>query len=299
MTHRTDSAPGRQTQRGAALVIVVSFVGIFAALALSFTLTTRFHAQRSANAIRAIEAEALFASVFNLVVHDLSNREPNQPVTFNAPILTCTAGGASIVAVLGGENGKVNLNRADSELLAALIAGLSEPPDDPERLAESIIDYRDTDERTAQGVNESRAYGVDDEVSMANRPFRLPDELGRVPTIRPELYWALRPHVTVHSAGVRPDAAAAAPDLVTILERGSWSYFDRWRDTARRAPPSALGQALNLNTTVTFQNGAQFREERVFRLSRDRGADLLVRHMPLSIKARDIPPADKPCPHIG
>lgn len=163
-------------------------------------------------------------------------------------------------AGLTDECGKLPLNRAGPELLAALLqaaAGL--PPDRSMALARRLVDWRDADELSYGGeATEAAAYGAPDQPwQAANRPFACVEEVAAVPGLPPETAAQLLPLLTVDGVGTVNLNTAPEPVLRALLrsaqagdEQAAVSLHDRLLEYRRSgffftaSGALAIGRAL-------------------------------------------------------
>jgi type II secretory pathway component PulK len=132
---------------------------------------------------------------------------------------TSNADGKSVTnsGVLGEES-RVNLNLASSNVLAAIIRKAAEiGPADAEVLAAAILHRRgDHDEMLTAGTGNGY-YSQEKAPSQgAGKPLRTLDELLLIPGVDAELVKRLEPYVTVYGSG-RININAASVDILEVL----------------------------------------------------------------------------------
>ncbi len=124
------------------------------------------------------------------------------------------------------EDGLVNINRADANLLSLVFAANEAPPSVADRLAAEIIDWRDPDHlRTPSGA-ESPEYAARGVHGPANRPFESVGELSLLLDMPPELFTRTHRLFTVSSSGSQPVLAKASPGIKKIF---LWARANDWK----------------------------------------------------------------------
>lgn len=123
-----------------------------------------------------------------------------------------------------GEEARVNLNRAESNLVAALLVTAGElSPGMAAEVAAAVLDGRDGDDGMLTGRSESDYY-ADSGQSNAGRQdgYGSVYELCLVQGVTDELFAKLEPHVTVHGSG-RINLNAAGEVVLSALVRAAGS----------------------------------------------------------------------------
>ena len=143
--------------------------------------------------------------------------------------------GAQIDVSLRDETGKVDLNAAAPDLLASLMRTQGEPAESATRIAGAIVDWRDEDSlvQVAGGAEDPNYAAAGLAWGAKDAPFETVTELEQVLGMRPALYRALAPYLTVHGALAdaecdvrgRPGAAGnggRAPETDRRHPAGDW-----------------------------------------------------------------------------
>ncbi|OGX39679.1 MAG: hypothetical protein A3C53_05515, partial [Omnitrophica WOR_2 bacterium RIFCSPHIGHO2_02_FULL_68_15] len=127
-------------------------------------------------------------------------------------------GGDPLPPVLAGdgylvrmEPGKVPLNAASAEVLAALITQVGVPEGSTaEEIAAAIVDWRDVDDTvSADGAEDDSYEALSPPYACSNTDLTSVEELLLIRGVTSELYTALRPYVTVRGATVNLNTAPA------------------------------------------------------------------------------------------
>lgn len=211
----SDPASGRGP-RGVALIAVLWVVLLLAMIAGSLTMLTRTEIGLSRNLVIAAKAEALAEGGIQLAAARLlSATATGQPIgSWQADLE-----GGHVEFTIVDVSGRIDLNAAQPELIAGLFraAGAGDMAD---RLADRIVDWRDTDEDPGPNGAEQADYGdLDPPIRVGNSPFLTTDEILRIPGITMELWELVADAVTVHSRrpGINP---IFAPKLALLALPG-------------------------------------------------------------------------------
>ncbi|MDI6774507.1 MAG: type II secretion system protein GspK [Verrucomicrobiota bacterium] len=128
--------------------------------------------------------------------------------------------GAMICYGVVGEESKVNINKADAALLAAVVrvAG-GESASVSSEITKSIVDWRDADDTVLTGGAEASYYrGQSQPYSCPNRDFQSLQELLLVKGVRPELFRNIRSRVTLFGSDKINFNAAGQAVLLSVAE---------------------------------------------------------------------------------
>lgn len=216
---RSPRSPHRRSINGAALLLVLWMIVLLTALVGAFALTARVEHMQGQVVARGFSAENAARAGLEYALHRLALTDPRVQWQADGRPYEWQFAGAKIEVRIVSEAGKVDLNQADSGLLAGLLRALGSDPGEATRLAGAIIDWRDSDSMTQlSGGAEDADYAA------AGRPYGAKDaefesiaELEQVLGFTPALYAKIAPHVTVYSRSPRPDPTfATAPVLNAI-----------------------------------------------------------------------------------
>lgn len=215
-------------QNGFALLVVIWGLGVISLLVVSFMTTGRLRLQAAGNIAGAARAAAIVEGVSNLtIMRVLKERDQRmtQPqavagqqdmrATYDGAPVFCSFGGAAVAVAVEEEGGKVDLNAAAPELIAAVITGLGESRGRAESVAASIVAFRTIQQA---GINPGPAAG------SGSRPFppkfglfQTVMELDQVEGVDPALFRKLTPMFTVYSRNPAINPAASPPALFAAL----------------------------------------------------------------------------------
>ncbi|ALN59518.1 general secretion pathway protein K [Lysobacter enzymogenes] len=231
---------GPSRTRGAALLLVMWLVALLTALIGAFALTARTENLQGRVQVRGLVAHnAARAGVEYALTRVAMSDQKLQWLPDGRPN-RWRYGDAQLEIKIVDENGKVDLNQADAQLLTALLQATGKmEQSEAARLAGAIIDWRDADTLTQP------AGGAEDaDYASAGRPYGAKDaefesvaELQQVLGISPELYARIEPLVTVYSGRTRPEQAFAAKE---VLDAMGLNGADLVRQRERNQPGSQL-----------------------------------------------------------
>jgi general secretion pathway protein K len=207
-----------QGSRGFALIVVLWFLVLIAAISSYLIANARQETAIARNILTAATAEALAdAGVAQAVFNQLSAVEDARWSLDGAPHPIRLAEGELTIRLFD-ERQKINPNRADEGLLVGLFeaVGLEQPL--ARRLGASVADWVDRD-------SEPRPLGAErEQYAQAGRSYAPPnlrleslDELQLVLGLTPQVYAAVRPYLTIHSNAERPDVRSALPLIQRAL----------------------------------------------------------------------------------
>jgi type II secretory pathway component PulK len=215
-------------QRGFALIAVL-WIGILLALiAAAFSSAVRSRIRETAGRADTIRAEAVADAGVRMALMDLLNRGKNSQASprFSSdgtPVVCSVGEEATLIIQVEDEEGKVNLNTSNEELLVALFAGLGATHDKARGYAERVMDFRDSDQdkRLDGAEREDYAKSPEGVLGPKNTDFSSVDELDQVFGLPADLREKAKPFLTVFSTKDGIDASVAARALRDILVTGS------------------------------------------------------------------------------
>ena len=249
---------GMRTSRGVALLLVLWLVALFAALVGGFALTAQMERlQGSVLRDGVIAGEAARAGLEYALVRVNADDRRMRWVP-DGRDNAWQYGDADVSVRIVDEMGKVDLNAAQSPLLAALFKQVGVAPGDADRIAGAILDWRDPD-----SLIQVSGGAEDDDYAAAGRPYGAKDapfesiaEVEQVLGMTPAIYAKVEPFLTVFSGNDTPDASYAAPEVLAAMgldANGIVALRKSW-DPASGQPPPVLpdGQPLSDGGTGTY-----------------------------------------------
>ena len=204
--------------RGAALVLVLWVVALLTTVIAAFALTARVeHLQGRVTGDLAGGEQIAHAGIDYALSR--MRATPTQPSWHaDGRPYRWQFDGHAVELRIVDEAGKVDLNKADLNLLQGLLRAIGVAPDKAARLAGAIVDWRDIDSllQVSGGAETADYQAAGLPYSAKNAPFDSISELQRVLGMEPELYARLAPLVTVYGSGQPSPRFAPAPVLTAM-----------------------------------------------------------------------------------
>lgn len=234
------STPMPARMKGTALILVLWLIVLLTALVGAFALAARTENLQGRVQVRGLVASSAARAGVEYALTRVALGDPRLQWRPDGRAYRWRFGEADVEVRMVDENGKVDLNQSDAQLLTALLqaegakaGGMDQAQ--AARLAAAIIDWRDADTLT-----QPAGGGEDGDYAAAGLPYGAKDadfesvaELQQVIGFTPALYSRLEPHVTVYSGQPRPDPDfASAPVLDAMGMNGADLVAQRGRPEA-------------------------------------------------------------------
>ena len=178
--------------------------------------------------------------------------------------------GIAVAVCLTDDAGKVNPNKANAALMAALLAAVGVPASDSARLADAIVGWRSTAPTPAAAADRAAQYrqaGLP--YAPDAQPFSTVDDMRFVLGMTPAILDRLRPNLSIWNQA-DPDPALASPAtrtaLQTLLATDAASLLSIGTAIAGAQP-----RTVAVTATASIARGAQFTRAAVLSLERDPG----------------------------
>lgn len=206
-----------RTQQGVALISVLWIILLVSTIATSLSATVRTDSRIARRAIQTSQVEHLARggidlAVYNMQIADVSGwRADGIPRDLSIENIT-------LRIAITDESGRVDINQAPVELLQSLFAALGEDVDRSATLANTIVDFRDSDDlRMPLGAERSDYLADGRTVGPRNSDFEVTGELQNVMGMDAEIYARLQPHVTVHTGAVGVNRNLASAQVAQAI----------------------------------------------------------------------------------
>ncbi|HVI25852.1 MAG TPA: type II secretion system minor pseudopilin GspK [Xanthomonadaceae bacterium] len=264
----------RASARGAALLLVLWLVALLTALVGAFALSARVeHLQGQVLSRGVAAAEAARAGVEYAVVRVGSDDQRWRWLPDGRPY-RWDFGNARVEVRIVDEQGKVDLNLASADLLAALFRGAGAEQAQAARLAAAVLDWRDGDDLAQPGGGaEDRDYAAAGlPYGAKDEPFESVAELQQVLGMPKPLYARVEPFLTVYSGRALPDPAFAQSAVLAAMGYDAQAVLAQ-----RRAWNPASGQpgpTLSDGSSLVGYNSGTYSIESRARLRTGRSAVL-------------------------
>jgi general secretion pathway protein K len=249
----------RRRDGGFALILVlwtlVLVAFITAHLVSSGRTEVRIAGNIAANAMAEAAAEgATYQAIFNLM-----NPQPEARWTLDGTAHEFAIGNCRVTAVVNDEAGRINPNLAPPALMEALLQASGSDAATARRLAGSIGDWVGAPAipRTPDALDaEYRQAGLD--YAPPGEPVETIDELERVIGMTPEIFAAIRPHLSPF-APLQPVLAHADPVVAAAM-----AQIGAAQTNARTPPANVLNARIEVSAICP--NGARLRQTAVARV---------------------------------
>jgi general secretion pathway protein K len=166
---------------------------------------------------RAAARSLVDAGVF-WALRELLRPADAQRITADGTRYAIAFHGAQLHVAVQDEGGKVDLNGAAPALIEAVLAAAGAEPAAAHGIAQSIADWRDSDDDRRPGGAEAGDYAAAGlATGPRNAPFLILEELRAVRGMTPALFAAVSPLLTVHSGAGGVDPQTAPPPVLRAL----------------------------------------------------------------------------------
>jgi len=248
------------------LVLLTLVVGVYAVLTRTETMQARFLIDTTA-ARYAAEA-GIHRAAFELRNPDLETRWVADGRPYEIEF-----GDAVLDIRIWDESGRVDLNRAEEDLLTELFMSRGVEEVEAMHLAAAIADWRDPDDLVrpfGAEIDEYLAAGYP--YGPANAPFGSVDELQQVIGVSWELFREVQDLFTVHGGSGQINPAFAPAEVLALLPDMDLQLAEAFVAERQQHDPADLealimpngqlvslrgrGQAFRIRARATLDNGA-------------------------------------------
>jgi general secretion pathway protein K len=200
-------------QRGIALVAALWFLILLSVLAASYAAATRGDIRLAGNAVATAAAQALADAAIHRVIAAMAAAGNTAPYRLDGTPYAWAFGDGQVRFIIEDESGKIDINEAEPETLAALFQVAGADARQARTLAEGIAVFRGS----LQPADEAAA--VEDAGGQRNsNAFVLVDELIQVPGMTGDLFERVAPLVTVYTASPEPNRTVSSPEVLSVLQ---------------------------------------------------------------------------------
>ncbi len=246
----------RTKQRGTALVAVLWVAILLSILLVGALAVVRVEARSAHARGTSLKAQAAAQSGLDIAAQLIASGEASSIAELSSRP-TMTINGYDILYEASAEAKKLDINLASEQSLSALIEFSGLEPEEAQKFAARIADWRDGDDLSRPNGAERNDYATArNGETIGNRPFYAVAELGSVLAFPDDLLTCLTPVLTVFGT-------SGVPDRALMTKHYNRTPFDNAsRPTARlgtagRAPRAGVRFAL----TVTAQSERGRREQ--------------------------------------
>ena len=244
---------GRDRRRGVVLVMVLWSIALLSALAMAASVSFRAFAGIAAIGRDRVQGEALFTAGLEMAAAMVRSLD-GQPLTDTETTVNLSTG--AVRARLNDEGGRIDIGKAPTEVLAALLRAVGAPDLAAEDAARRIVQWRNRDNKGPPGTPAQPGpptppgnLAIKDQ--NLGQPFDDVLEIAQIPGVASQWVAAMAPLTTVFGAAtVNPLTAPA--DVIAALpgvERVQLAAFLAMR---RASPNNAEGIGAALGPAQRF-----------------------------------------------
>lgn len=228
--------------RGAALLLVMWLIALLTALIGAFALTARIESMQGRVLSQGVVAEQAARAGLEYALVRINDSDPRLQWKPDGRDYSWRFGDAQLRLKIVDESGKVDLNTADTVLLAGLWQALGVEQDVAARLASAIIDWRDADPFSQpQGGAEDPQYAAAElPYGAKDAPFESVAELQQVLGMTAQWYAKAEPYLTVYGGLDRPDPRYADGVVLQALGLDAEALLQQRQAPVDPATPEAF-----------------------------------------------------------
>lgn len=277
----TSQSPAAARHRGLALVVVLWAAVLLALIAGGVTRLSRADLNLARNLAEGAQAELAADSAVWTAIYRIVNQGPGSWPP-DGTVYAWRFGDSEVRVRVTDELGRIDINAAPPDLLAALFVAAGTPPEDATELAAAVAEFRE--QRTANPDDP-------DPVRQLGPPFALTEGLEQVPGMPRALHNRIAGSITVYTGEAQPRPSAALPLSLAAIEgraltdTGDGSADDGGILTAAEAaelgdsptvigateePARAFSGLLHIEAEAVSAGGSHFAREAVVALERRR-----------------------------
>ena len=198
-------------QRGLALIVVLWAAILLALIAGGVARLSRSDLNLARNLVESTKAELAADSALWTAVRTIVNGGPKAWPP-DGTVYAWRFGGSEVRVRITDELGRIDINAAPPELLAALFEAAGTEPEEAISLAEAVVEFRDRGIEDPGSLSTGRVFG------NAVTAFALTDALAQVPGMPPELQNRIAEAITVYTGQARPRRGVTSPLVLAATE---------------------------------------------------------------------------------
>lgn len=248
-------------QRGIVLVMVLWVITLLSVMAASFSYSMRSETTLASHSMGRAQARALAEAGVNYAVLNMLSNSAAQAWPADGSVRDWQFGGGQLRIAIADVGGKIDLNRADRQLLRGLLATAGGVPEEAlDALLDAIQDWRDADDARLLNGAEAEDYLAAGLAPPKNAPFESVEELQGVLGMTTEIYQGVAPELTVYSNqnGINPVFASATvlkaiPDIdPQIIDDYIALRTESYAEKLPAPPSPELGSYLSAAKGVAY-----------------------------------------------
>ncbi len=184
---------------------------LLALIAGGVTRVSRSDLNLARNLVEATQAELAADSALWTAIHRIINGGP-EAWRIDGTIYAWRFADAEVRVRVTDELGRIDINAAPPDMLAALFVAAGAALEDATGLAEAVVEFRN------QGVVDAEISGQGRAPRAPQARFKLTDELQQVPGMSRILYSRIAPAITVYTGRASPRLEVAPPLVLAAIE---------------------------------------------------------------------------------
>lgn len=247
--------------RGAALVLVLWLIALLTAMVGAFALSARVEAMQGSVLRSSAQAQEYARAGVEYALARLQSGPAQARWQPDGRRYRWQFGDAQVEIRIIDESGKVDLNAADAELLAALARAVGAAQGQDARIAAAIVDWRDEDNLASPGgsAEDSDYAAAGLPYGAKDAPFESLGELRLVLGMDAQLYRRLLPNVTLFSGRPRPESQFAPGAVLTALGMNAEELLAQRESTASMMEGEGMtgSDAYNVESRARLGRGPE------------------------------------------
>jgi len=239
-----------KTQKGVALVFVLMFIALLSIMAAGFSAGMRNDAALVSNLKNGIQAKAISNAGIAYAKYMLTAPQIKSRWKADGRPYTINFEGQKLAIIIQDEAGKFDINSIKVEQLEYILEQLLEDNQLSQKLAHSIVDWRDADD-----VEQEHGAEISENYTPANRPFKNLRELIQVQGITENIYQQLKPCFTVQTHQQKI-GLSVAPEYILKLLPGSTPNWVQSVLMARESDSVSTGSLIIPQSMESYVSSA-------------------------------------------
>jgi len=237
--HRVESIGRGFQQRGVAMIMVLWMIVVMMGMAATLLYAVKTEMQMVSFARTSAQARSFAEAAVHYTVMQLFLPPDQREIRIGGGTTAWIYNGYAAEIQVVGENGLVDINQANRQLLKYVLERVGLVADDAETMLDRIEDFRDPDDLKHLNGAEDADYEADGLAYGAkDAPFERIEELQQVFGMTASLYQALSRYVSVNSASKGVNPMMASRQVLLILADGDEAMVNDYiqmRDEAEGA----------------------------------------------------------------
>jgi len=216
-------------QRGIAIIMVLWMIMVMMTMAATLMYSVKTETQMVTYARENAQARAFADAATHYTVMQLFLPPDKREILMGGGASRWVYGGYQAEIRVVGENGLIDINRADRRLLQLVLEQVGVIDDEADEILDLIQDFRDPDDLKHLNGAEDKDYeneGFD--FGAKDAPFERIEELQQVMGVTPQLYEKLSRFLSVNSnsGGINP--MLAPRQILLVLAEGDAEMVDEY-----------------------------------------------------------------------